>query len=324
MRITNPMVVRNYTNNLHKNRAMLEHFSNQIVTGRRFNKMSEDTAAGVRAMQVRRNLSRIDAHIDNAKAAQSQLGAAETTLLQISELTHSISEKHISGMSDDKTTERGIIATELEKLRDQLMSLANSQFAGRYMFGGTNTVTPPFETDDLGNIFYNGTDIRTLDKSHPLIKDAAHLDIGLGLTFNNAGDPQLVDPNSAFKHTLVGAEFLGLGSENIYLVLTEMIDSLRAEVFDHEAAGNILNRFRESAANVNIQITKLGADSQYLEFSIDRLETEAINLKTRQTDLEAAAPEEAIMNMKIQEFIYNAALQMGQRLLQPTLFSFIN
>ena len=33
-------------------------YNQQIISGRRFNKMSEDTASGVRAMQVRRSLAR--------------------------------------------------------------------------------------------------------------------------------------------------------------------------------------------------------------------------------------------------------------------------
>jgi flagellar hook-associated protein 3 FlgL len=326
MRITNSMVSRNYTKTLDSNRSLLNHFSNQIISGRRFNTMSEDTASGVRAMQVRRSLARIDAYMDNAKAAKSQLTAAETTLMQISDLSHNVTEKYVQAINGTNgPRERDIIATELEKLQEELLALVNGRFSDRYMFGGTNTVTAPFTTDNLGNLYYNGVDVKELHAGHPLMEDSAYMDVGLGVLFTDPDDPTQVNPNTAYQHTLVGAQFLGTGPDNLYLVLGEMITSLRqGEGFNAEEAGSILDRFQESAANVNVAITKLGSDSKYLDFTINRLESEQINLYERQTQLEAADPEEAIMNFKMQEYVYNAALQMGQRLLQPTLFSFIN
>ncbi len=326
MRITNSMVSRNYNKSLHSNRSLLDRFSNQIISGRKFDTMAEDTASGVRAMQVRRSLSRIDAYMDNAKAAKSQLTASETTLMQISDLSHNVSEKYIQAMNGDNgAQEREIIATELEKLQEELLSLVNGRFADRYMFGGTNTVSAPFTTDNLGDLFYNGVDVKELHAGHPLMEDSAYMDLGLGVLFTDKNDPTQVNPNTAYKHTLVGAQFLGTGPDNLYLVLGEMITSLRqGEGFNAAEGGGLLDRFNASAANVNVAITKLGSDAQYLDFTIDRLESEQINLYERQTQLEAADPEEAIMNFKMQEYVYNAALQMGQRLLQPTLFSFIN
>lgn len=325
MRITNPMVTRNYTKGLHSNRGMLDQYATQIYSGRKFNKMSEDTAAGVRAMQVRRNISRIDGYIDNVKSSQSYLKAAETTMIQVSSLSHSFSEKFIQGMNGTEgDDERDIIAAELEKLQEELLSLANGRFSDRYMFGGTNTVTQPFTTDDTGALYYNGVDVTQLQPGDPLLKDAAYVDLGLGVNFNNNQDSTQVDPNTAYKYTLVGADMLGIGSDNLYLVMGEMVDCLKSSSFDIKEAGNLLTRFQESSANVNIAVTKLGSDDQYLTFTLDRLETEKINLQERQSQLEAADPAEAIMNFKVQEYIYNAALQMGSRILQPNLFSFIN
>ncbi len=324
MRITNPMVSRNYTRNLHSNRGLLDSLSNKVYSGREFNKMSEDTASGVRAMQVRRSLSRIEGYMDNAQAAVSQLGAAEATLMQISEITHSASERFVQAINGDNGNgERDVIANELEKLRDELLSLANGRFADRYMFGGTNVVTAPFTVGNDGKLLYNNVPLAQA-QDDPVMQEAAYMDIGLGLRFTDEIDPTQVDPNSAFKHTLVGADFIGTGDDNLYGVLTEMIDHLRAGKGADDASGDILDRFRKSSANVNIAITKLGADSQQLEFTIGRLETEKINLYERQTQLEAADPAEAIMNFKMQEYAYNASLQMGSRLLQPNLFSFLS
>jgi flagellar hook-associated protein 3 FlgL len=319
------MVTRNYTKGLNENRGLLDRYSRQVYDGRRFYTMSEDPSSGVRAMQVRRNLLRIDAYLDNVSSAQSHLGAAESALMEVSDVNQSVGELFVSGINGDKgPAEREIVATQIEKLRDELLALGNTNFAGRYVFGGSNTVTQPFTLDPEGNLLYNNVDVRGINGNHELLNDAAYMDVGVGVTFNDTGDAQKVDPNTAHKYTLVGVDFFGTGNDNIYRVMNDMIDSLRAPVFDPEAAGEVLDRFRESAAGVNVELTKLGADSQYLEFTKDRLDTEKINLTSRQKDIEGIDADEAIMNFKMQEYVYNATLQMGQRLLQPTLFSFIN
>ena len=39
---------------------------------------------------------------------------------------------------------RGAIATEIDQLVDSLKSTANSQYAGRYLFSGSKTLTAPY------------------------------------------------------------------------------------------------------------------------------------------------------------------------------------
>ena len=326
MRITNNMVTRNYTKGLHTNLSRLSTYNQQIISGRRFNVMSEDTASGVRAMQTRRSLARIESYRNNAKDTNITFAAAETTMLNISNINHTVTSKYVNGITGTMgAEEREIIANELDKLRDEMVSCANGQFADRYLFGGTNVNSAPFALDKTtGMLTYNGVDVMSITKTHELFQDASYVDIGLGLNFKDTGNPQQVNPNSAFKNSFVGLDFLGTGSDNLILKLGEMIDELKSPGFDVNKAGKLLDEYKASSNNMGVALTKLGADTAFLEFTVDRLDSEELNLKTRQEIIEARSPEEAIMDFKMQEYVYNAALQMGQRLLQPTLFSFIN
>ena len=326
MRITNNMVTRNYTKGLHTNLSRLSTYNQQIISGRRFNVMSEDTASGVRAMQTRRSLARIESYRNNAKDTNITFAAAETTMLKISDINHNVTAKYVNGITGTMgAEEREIIANELDKLRDEMVNCANGQFADRYLFGGTNVNSAPFALDKTtGVLTYNGVDVMSITKTHELFQDASYVDIGLGLNFKDTGNPQQVNPNSAFKNSFVGLDFLGTGSDNLILKLGEMIDELKSPGFDVNKAGKLLDEYKASSNNMGVALTKLGADTAFLEFTVDRLDSEELNLKTRQEIIEARSPEEAIMDFKMQEYVYNAALQMGQRLLQPTLFSFIN
>lgn len=328
MRVTNSSIARNYTANLNRNYARLNEASLK-VGGRSYNTMAENPASAVRAMSIRRSLSMIDGYLDNAKSAQQILAGAEKTLLQISKINQDIQESFTGALNSTNAPERDILATHLEKLQSEILSCANGQFSDRYMFGGTNTQTRPFTVDDTGNLLYNGVNVSTItDRSDPafayLFKDASYLDIGLGLTMEGGPGTQKPVENSAYKNSFVGIDFFGYGDNNLYNVIGEMITALRSPNFNADEGGALLDKFKNAANEVNIQMTKLGSDSQYLEFTVSRLEDEVLTLTERQQSLEFADPTTAIMDMKMQEYVYNALLQMGQKLLQPTLFSFIN
>lgn len=312
MRITNAMTAQKYTRDISTSYSRLVMTSNQVLTGRRYDKMSMDPSSGVRAMQVRRSMTKIESYQDNIKSAQSFYSAAETQIMQISDIVAEVEERWIEAINGtNESSDRQILATQLESLRDELLNIMNASFSGRYLFGGTNTIEQPFTVDGNGILYYNGVDVNTIDFTSELLNDASEIDIGLS--------------NGAyFTNSFVGVELLGYGSENLYNVLTEMIDMIRDGNYDPDEMGGMLTRFQKSAESVNIQLTQLGADSKYLDFMWDSHESDRLNLIDRQDDLEGIDSAEAIMNLEIQQYIYTAALSIGSYLLQSSLFSYIS
>lgn len=329
MRITNASISRNYTNNLNRNLELLNKANMRVMTGRKYDKMYEDVASGVRAMNIRRSLSLIDGYLDNAEATKHTFAGAEKTLLQIGEINKDIMEGYTNALNATTANERDVFATQFEKLREEILSCMNGQFSDRYLFGGTNTQTRPFTVDDNGKLLYNGVDVTTItDRSDPafayLFGDASYVDIGLGLTMEGSPGSQKPVENSALKNSFVGIDFLGFGDNNLYNIIGEMITALRSPDFNAETGGPLLEKFKSAANEVNLQVTRLGSDTQFLDFTISRLKDEALTLDERQQSLEFSDPASLILDFQMQQYIYNAALQMGQRLLQPTLFNFIN
>lgn len=360
MRIGNQTIVRNYTNSLNTNLARLNAYSERITTQRRFASMYENSALGVKTMQLRRSAEFNASYTATAKTVKSTLTSSETEMQKISDLGKAIAEKYDNALnSTNSEQELGIIANEIRQLRDQILTCANGQFAGDYLFGGTNTKETPFTTgiryDQYGKeinvLYYNGIDVsQMLDSKGEiraeyryLLDDAAFVDLGLGMKNNADGS---LNQTTAFKSTMVGLEFMGMGDKNIYLLCTEMIDALEGKAYRYnddgsvmlDADGNavyaefsnidrfsdLLNEMHAAYNNVSLRQTELGADYQYLEYTVERLADELLNIADRQNDVEWIDPSEAIMQFKMQEYVYNAALQMGQRVLQPTLFNFIS
>lgn len=327
MRITNPTMARNYNSNLNRNLKRLNDATMQnAASGRKIFSMSDDTATGTRAMNVRRALSQINGYMDNAKNAQNKFDSAEKSLGLISDMSQQIYARLNYAMNGTNSeTERNIIAGEFEKLQSEILSTANGQYADRHMFGGTNTMSAPFSVDSDGYLLYNNVKVSEITdeiKYDYLKNDKSFVDIGLGMTM--IGSSQEVNPNSAFKNTINGLDFMGTGETNLYDTITDIIKTLKDPYFDVEKAGDLLNQIKEAGVNVNLERTRLGSDAQYLEFTVSRLEDETYNLTQRQDALEFRDPAEAIMDLSMQQYVYTAALQMGSRLLQPNIFQYIS
>ena len=137
--------------------AKLSHLERQIATGSRLVSAKEDPVSSGTAVSLDRTLAALDQMKLNAGSLQNRLGLQENTLAQINDLMGRVSELTIQasnpalGEADKKS-----LVTEIEQIRDGLLSLANStDGTGRYLFGGTQDADPPFSQVG-GSIVYSG------------------------------------------------------------------------------------------------------------------------------------------------------------------------
>jgi flagellin-like hook-associated protein FlgL len=353
---------RNYSANLNKNLERLADANYEVAThGRKIFKLSDDTTTGLRALKVRRSIDQLKSYQDNAKNTKLKIDSAEKVVGGIAELAVKVYERFNNALNDTNgDTDRAIFAQEFRKLQEEIVTSGNSQFAGRYLFGGTNTMSAPFSVGEYpGNgklpgdpdyippggqkLMYNNVflvdipgdpDPVTGERPYQyMLDDAAFADVGLGLAME--GTTQNVNTNTAVKTTINGVNIMGTGDDNLYETVTKIINWLEGEPiangqidpagkeFDAEEGGKLLDLIQSKANEINMERTRLGSESQYLEFTVSRLDTEYDNLVAKQDGLEFNEPSESIMKFNMQQYVYNASLQMGSRLLQNSLFDYM-
>lgn len=340
MRITNKMITTQYTRSLNRLAAELNRLNNQVSSGRKFAKASENTSAAVKAFQLRKDMSRIEGYRENIAHAKSTLTNAESALMHIEELMRTATEKIITGLNDTQSREeRAIIATELRSLQAQLLQTLNSTASDSYYFGGTNTETKPFEVID-GKLYYNGYDLdlplpagtpeENEAKLKELASDTLYIDIGLSVKFDPATGE--IDEGTVFGYSIAGINVVGSGtttvegeevSNNIYNLLGALAAEFESENYSHAKADALFGHLKDASQGIMRTITEIGAKTSYLDFMAERLEDQDFNLQERQVDVEGIDPAEAIINFEAQKFAYNAALQMGARIIQPSIFDFM-
>jgi flagellar hook-associated protein 3 FlgL len=75
--------------------------------------------------------------------------------------------------------------------------------------------------------------------------------------------------------------------------------------------------------NVNAVRSEVGVKANRLELTLNRIGDDTLNLKGLLSKNEDADMAEVIMNLKMQENVYQASLSGGARIIQPTLLDFL-
>ncbi|MFN2364471.1 MAG: flagellin, partial [Halarsenatibacteraceae bacterium] len=68
---------------------------------------------------------------------------------------------------------------------------------------------------------------------------------------------------------------------------------------------------------------EIGAKMNRLDLTQSRLEEQEINFESLKSDNEDVDIAETIMNLRMQESVYQASLATGARIMQPTLLDFL-
>lgn len=156
MRITENIIAQNFLNRTRTALSRMARAQEQIASGRRLLRPSDDPRALAKSLALRGDLRRVEAFNDNASSATAFMSVTETSLQEVSDLLSRSKELLIAAQnatSDGSAAESQ--ALELRSIVESLMLVANRDVGGRYLFAGRETKTPPYRTIG-GSIVYVG------------------------------------------------------------------------------------------------------------------------------------------------------------------------
>ena len=145
MRITSKMMQATSLRNLNINKVLQEKLTNQMSTGKKITRPSDDPVIAIRSLKLNSSLDKIDQYYEkNASDAESWLELTESALSTVNEiLTKDMRNNIISAKSSYKTAEdREAVITHLRKAIEEIYSTGNADSGGRSIFTGYRTDMP--------------------------------------------------------------------------------------------------------------------------------------------------------------------------------------
>ncbi len=170
---------------LFTNYGKLEGIQQQLASGKKLEKASDNPVSATKAMQLRSETDQFKSFQRNIEDGLAYLGTVDATLQTSTNLFQNMRERAIQAGNDTLTAEsRYYIGQDVRGMFDQMVALSNTDFRGEYVFSGSNTQVPPYEirngnsrivttpgalTGDMAMAI--GTPIRIIDKNVDDSKD---------------------------------------------------------------------------------------------------------------------------------------------------------
>lgn len=145
MRITTKMMQNTSLRNLNINKSLQEKLTNQMSTGKKITRPSDDPVIAIRSLKLNSSLDKIDQYYEkNASDADSWLDLTQSALSTVNKiLTSDIRNNIISANNNYKQAEdRKAIIKNLQQAVAEIYSTGNADSAGRSIFTGYRTDMP--------------------------------------------------------------------------------------------------------------------------------------------------------------------------------------
>lgn len=305
MRITYSMMTSRALDDLRSASASLIEAQERASSGKRIRKPSDDITGTGQVMRLRSALSEIDQFERNSKIARTQLTMTESTLQSIASSIGRVKDLATqAGSPLLSESARDSIVAELDEITNALAAAGNTQFAGTYIFAGSESKTKPI----AANTVPPGTPPYTYEGDSSTFQ--VRVAPGVHMAANVTG-------NAVFNMGSVSVP----GSPDVF----ETIRLLKEEVISGpvDAISARLTDITDNLDNVNNMRSQVGArlnrlDAMDINLADSKVAFQELISKTEDADLA-----EAILDLQTRQNVYQAAIAATSRLLQVSLSNYL-
>ena len=283
MRITPLDISRNFLSDMGTLNQDLAEVNRQISSGKKLNQLADSPSGSAELVSLGKLEAENDQYTFNSNASSLYLKVADSSLNDVNNLITSIYTRGSQAATDGVTADsRAAIAEEVRSLRDQIVSLANSQVNGRYLFAGSAISQTAFSTSGDA-ITYNG------DDTVSSIGVSAGVDIPMSFAGNEVFDSAFAAVNSLLA---------GIDSNDI--------SSINAALSEFSTVLSGLSRIRAD----------VGTNMGVLENIQARLDSQDTILTEQRSQIEDADSVQAAVQLSQMQSGLEAAMSAGATILQ--------
>jgi len=315
MRVTTKMLTQSLINNVNVNLQNMEDYQNQLSSGKRIAKPSDDPIATAQLLSAKSAMKAQEQYRHNMEDASGWLNTTDGALEQANDVLQRIRELTVAGSTGTLPADSmGALADEVDNLLAEMVQVANTNYAGRFIFGGGKTGTPPYtitDKDSEGKItsvqFINATfDESLLDETYQQrieIESGVTIDVAAGKTSFHTDTSGNDDINAVFEK------------------MTELRTALDAG--DQGVVSSLIDDFDKLIDNVLSERAVVGAKSKRMESAIERSTSYELDLTKLISKLEDADYAQASIGFNTQQTVYQSSLAVGAKIIQPSLIDFL-
>jgi flagellar hook-associated protein 3 FlgL len=294
MRVTGMMQNLQLLKNLRNINTSLTTGQQQLATGQKISKPSDDPIGVGYQMRYDTDLARSEEFLLNAQTGTEILKTMDSLFQQASDVlkrARTLTLQAVNGTYDAQ--QRQTISAEIKQLKEQMVTIGNSTYNGRYLFNGQKTDQAPYT-----------------------VAGAAGETTDPGLFYLNVS-PAVKVPVSITGEVVFGAA----NTDNVFKVLDDLANALDTNNVTGISAA--LGKIDDSADRLSISWAEVGARMNRFALMEERILDDQVSLKEQRANVADVDVAAAITELKSKETVLQAALSTGARIMQTSLVDFL-
>lgn len=289
-RIPNQMLVNNSLSALQQSFSKLSDLQDEASSLKRLRKPSDAPADVSSAMQLHAGLDRNTQYDRNLSDAQGWLGNANnaltSTVTQLQKVNDLVLQA--SNASLDASARQGI-AAQIDSIRQSLIGVANTQYAGRPIFAGTAS----------GDVAYdaNGQYVGT-----------------------SSAIERNIAPGQRIQVNVNGDSVFGAPGSDVFTTLTQIS---AAVLTDPSKLSGLQTTLSTQTTQVQGQLAQVGSQFLRVQNTQSQNTSDGLTMKQNLSSIEDADVAQVMVQLQAQQVAYQAALMATAKAIQPSLTDFL-
>ena len=291
MRVTNRSIFESIKYNLGTISDELNKANEVASTGKRINKLSDDPVGLTQSLSIQSSLANITQMQRNIDYGQSWLNSSESALTSVSNIlsdTKALCVQMASGTVG--ADQRAAAAENVQNNLDEIVSLANTNVNGSYIFAGSKTDTVPFDQDETGNVTYKGD-------------------------------------NTAFSIKISNNASIEIGSDGqaVFGTLFTTLSDLKTALQNNDVTGiqDAMGKLDDSMNDISAKISDIGSKTDRMDIKKNIFQDLNLTDTTRLSTIEDADMAQAIMDVSAAQLTYQAALASSSKVMSLSLVDYL-
>lgn len=317
MRITNTAMVRSHLYDTQQNLSRMNKINEQINSGKVVNRVSDDPHKAIRIMNMNNEIKYTEKYNYNIDETVGWMNNTDASLENFGNLLKDVKDNIIKvGNGTYSQEEIKAINAEMNEKIKEIADTLNTTHGGKYMFGGSNVDEAPIKLIENPD----GTVTLEINKNSNTDDLKADISDGTSIDYN-------VSVGEIFKVKGENGNTVNLLDEvNKISDLMNKIangDEQDATKAKEELLGNVKGNIDKLYNHSLDERTSLGVRVSTAEKIKELNDENILNMKSILSLDQDVDHVEKFIELKSAELVYQASIQVGTKLIQPTILDYM-
>lgn len=309
MRITNSSMITNHMFDTQQTLERMDTLNRQLDTSKQINRVSDDPHKAIKIMNLNNELKFTEKYNQNVEETVGWMNNTDSTLQEVGDLLGEIKTNILKvGNGTYNDEEIKAIHAEMNEKIKELGECLNSSHGGRHMFSGTAVNEVPVVMEEKDGVVTLKVNSAVNDKD---LK--AELSDGITVDYN-------VSAKEIFEKD--GNNYLDQ-INNLSKLMNDISNGKDVEANKKELLGKVKDDI-DGLFNHTIDTrTTFGVRVNTAEKIKDFNDENILNMKAVLSSEQDVDHVKKFIELKSAELVYNASVQVGAKLIQPTVLDYL-